>query len=658
MGTNTPTIVVIDDSSEVRSLVKTRLRLSGLITVVADGADGTEAIGLAYRHQPSLLLLDMSMPSMDGLDALPGILTVSPETRVVIYSGFEERGLADRARELGAAGFIEKSLPIERLPDELLALLPADAVPPTPPPRRGLSLVTTVSVADDETRATSDDQSVLDEHLERFREVFDEAAIGMATMTLTGTLVRANRALGTLMLCKHDELVGVDYATLTSGQGEQLDSALVDINERFVDLIHLEHKVAGSSEPRRVLATLAPVRDSRGQALYIFLQVQDITAQREAEDELRQSEERFRLLVETVRDYAIFMLDPGGHITSWNSGAQRSKGYSANEVIGQHFRIFYPPEQQAELHPEHELEVALREGSYAEEGWRVRKDGTRFWANVLITAVFDETGRHLGFAKVTRDTTERRAADQEREEAGTALAAANAGLEVLNLRLRQAADEQSQFLAVTAHELRTPAAVLSGSADTLSRHWGELTAAERQGLLDGMTSSAGRLRRLLNDLLTASRLEANSLRLQLVPTSLPALLTAAADTARTANPGAEIVLDVAPGTEVLADPDRLAQVIDNLIGNALWHGASPVTVSVGSGGGMAAIRVADSGEGVHPAVLPRLFERFATGDDPGGTGLGLFIVRELARAHGGDAVYEAGTVDAPAGAFVLSVPLA
>src|SRR5688500_4280143 len=129
---------------------------------------------------------------------------------------------------------------------------------------------------------------------------------------------------------------------------------------------------------------------------------------RAAKEDLRRSEEQFRLLVEGVGDYAIFMLDEGGHIVSWNLGAERAKGYKADEVLGRHFSIFYPQEAVNRGHPEYELRVAAAEGKYEEEGWRVRKDGTQFWANVLITALRDKTGRLVGFAKVTRDVNERK----------------------------------------------------------------------------------------------------------------------------------------------------------------------------------------------------------------------------------------------------------
>jgi hypothetical protein len=129
--------------------------------------------------------------------------------------------------------------------------------------------------------------------------------------------------------------------------------------------------------------------------------------------ELRQREERFRLLVESVRDYAIFMLDPEGIVLTWNAGAERFKGYRAEEIIGQHFSRFYPPEALARGLPQHELEVAKDTGVFEDEGWRLRKDGSRFWANVIITAVRNAAGQLLGFAKVTRDVTERRAHEEE-----------------------------------------------------------------------------------------------------------------------------------------------------------------------------------------------------------------------------------------------------
>ncbi len=646
-----PTIVIVDDAAEVRVLVMARLRLSGLFDVVGEGANGSDAVALAERHRPRLMLLDVSMPETDGLQALPRILEVSPDTRVVLYSGFEEQGLAEKAQELGAAAFIEKSAPVEALVDRLLDVAAPVAV-------RRTSALPARGEVDDPAMTAALDPGVLEEHLERFREVFEEAAIGMATMTLTGRVVRGNAALASLVQHPAADLVGMYYGDLTDGAADAVDSALADVRLRPVDVAHFEHGLAGATDQRRLKATLAPVRDSSGRALYLFLQVQDVTAERAMVEELRRSEERFRLLVEAVEDYAIFMLDQTGHVMSWNSGAQRSKGYTAGEIIGQHFGIFYPADVRARRHPEYELEVALREGHYEEEGWRLRKDGSRFWASVLITTVFNAAGEHIGFAKVTRDSTERRQLAQERERAVEALATANQELESLNGRLQQSAQDQSQFLAVTAHELRTPIGVLSGSVDMLSQHWSQLPDEDRSDLLDAMSASTGRLRRLLEDLLTASRLQASALEMRVEQVQVSAVVADAVATVQRTRPGAEILTEVPDEVAVSVDRDRLAQALDNLLSNALRHGRPPVRVSTAVHGGTVEIRVNDSGSGVVADIAPRLFERFATGRSKGGTGLGLFIVRELARAQGGDAFYEPPSANAPAGTFVISLPLA
>jgi PAS domain S-box-containing protein len=654
MSSEAATIVVVDDAPEVRALVKARLRLSGSFDVVGEGSDGSAAVALANQHHPEVMLLDVSMPGMDGLEALPKVLDASPDTKVVLYSGFEEHGLVEEAQRLGATAFVEKSERIESLVDRLQLVISAsrsdDGSDPESAPFRGLT--------PPENHRRHSDQAVLDEHLERFREVFDEAAIGMATITLAGRVVRANRALATLMARDAPEMVGMSYGELTNDSGELVTAALRDIRERPLDVVQLEHGVRGSRDHRLVRSTLAPVRDSQGRPLYVFLQVQDVTRERAALEELRQSEERFRLLVETVQDYAIFMLDPQGHIASWNAGAQRSKGYTADDIIGQHFRVFYPPHQQEIRHPEHELELALRDGRYEEEGWRVRKDGSQFWALVVITAVFNPAGEHIGFAKVTRDNSERRVLEQDREEAAMALAEANVELAALNERLQRAADEQAEFLAVTAHELRTPVSVLAGTAELLGRHWVELTDEERAEQLEAMETSTTRLRRLLADLLTASRLEASALELSTDDVPVSEIVHDAVSTVRRSTEGAEILVETLPDAVVHADGDRMSQAVDNLLINGLKHGRPPVRVGARVGDDQVEIRVSDAGDGVTEAMQSRLFDRFATGRRRGGTGLGLYIVRELARAQGGDAYYEPPTAEETSGVFVLRMPLA
>lgn len=636
-----PTVVLVDDSPDVRLYVRACLELSGRFAVVAEGGTGHDAVALAAAHQPDLMVLDVSMPEMDGLEALPRVCAASPGTRVVMFTGFEEEGLGARARELGAVALREKSMSAQRLADDLTAIMSA------PPP---------LAAPDHSTRSDrlTETSTVLDEHRERFREVFDEAAIGMGTMTLAGQLVRANRALASLVGRPMESLVGTDFhEVLPDDDGHPFAEALGTAIMSNADVVQFEHGLAAKPASARIRTTLAPIRDSHGAALYLFAQLQDVTEQRAAETALRQSEERFRLLVEAVTDYAIFMLDADGRVQSWNAGAQRMKGYTSEEIIGQHFRRFYPAEMQQLEHPEHELMLALRDGRYEEEGWRVRKDGGRFWANVVLTAIHDPQRGHIGYTKVTRDVTERRRMLIEQEAATAALARANKDLEAANVRLARIAEDQAQFLAATVHELRTPIAVLGGAADLL-RSEGQLQTRQRQDLLESVAANATRLRRLVDDLLMAARLDAHAVRLDLDSVALQPLLARAVAAANQRFGADDVHLDLPNGDLVaVADAERLDQILDNLINNALSHGRPPVHVSAAAVDGRIELRVTDSGEGVPDELRSRLFTRYASAAR-GGTGLGLYIVRELAQAQGGDAWYEEG----PPPTLAVSVPRA
>jgi PAS domain S-box-containing protein len=614
-------VVLVDDSADVRTLVRTKLRLSGKAVVEGEGADGADAIDLARRLQPDAMLLDVSMPGIDGLAALPQIIEVSPDTRIVMFSGFDEEPLALRALELGATSYLTKTSSLDAVVAELVhAVTGGD-----PEEERG---------GED---AEGEGRDTLDEQVERFQSVFEDAAIGMATMTLHGTIVRANDALCRILGLPATDLLGASYGECVSDTGA-LTEATHAIVDKGADVVTLEHPQLDDAYLR---TTLSVVRDQGGQPLYLFAQCQDVTAQRITELELRESEQRFRLMVDVVRDYAIFMLDTDGLITSWNLGAQRTKGWTADEIIGQHFRVFYPPEQQASRHPEHELEIAERESVYQEEGWRVRKDGSRFWAHVTITKIVDDEGRHIGFAKVTRDHTERMRMLEQQGQYASALAEANARLEQANAELAVAADEQARFLAVTAHELRSPVGVVSMSGKLLAENWDRLEHGERKELLSGMQSSAQQLQRLLGDLLTTARLQAASLELNLREHDLAEVLAPALQQLRRTHAGSTIEDGLPEGLRVVVDPDRLGQILNNLVGNAVVHGRDPIRVVAKQEGDHALLVVSDAGDGVPAELRDRLFERFATRTGGQGTGLGLHIVRELARAQGGDATYAA-----------------
>lgn len=345
-------------------------------------------------------------------------------------------------------------------------------------------------------------------------------------------------------------------------------------------------------------------------------------------------EETFRLLVEAVTDYAIFLLGPDGRIRTWNLGAQRIKGYTAEEVIGQHFSIFYTPEERELGRPERNLADAARQGRVEDEGWRVRKDGSRFWADVVITRLLDRSGRLYGFGKVTRDLTERREAEARERQ----LAAEQRAREASELALRA----RTRFLTIASHELKTPVASLQLSIEALIRaHRRGMLGEERlERSLARMASAGARLTTLVNELLDVSRLEASSVELDLQETDLTSLISEALEQFADTGHGDRLQLRAPARVLVSADPVRLEQVVTNLIDNALKYSPpdSMVDVEVAEADGGAVLRVTDQGIGMDPDASGWLFEPFGRGANTAhvqGIGLGLYISRQIVENHGG-----------------------
>lgn len=363
-----------------------------------------------------------------------------------------------------------------------------------------------------------------------------------------------------------------------------------------------------------------------------------------SEQALRASEEQFRLLVTSVRDYAIFMLDPEGHIVSWNTGAQLIKGYAAAEILGQHFSIFYPPADLAAGKPTRELEIAVREGVYQEEGWRVRKDGSLFWASVVITALFDADGTLQGFGKVTRDLTERKRADDAQQQLRaqelqlTRMELAREQAEA-NVRLRDA------FLSETAHELRTPVTAVLGFAELLQRRLdrAEFTPERVAKPVQAVILQAQRLNRLTTLLLDLPRLEQGKRVLARVPMELDHAVAQVAHELQLLSERHTIALDL-PTLPVIIEGDtlRVEQVIYNLVQNAIKYSpaGSSITVALCADGPDAVLTVRDAGMGIPAADLPHVFDRFYRATNSvsasiSGFGIGLSLVKEVVELHGG-----------------------
>jgi PAS domain S-box-containing protein len=379
------------------------------------------------------------------------------------------------------------------------------------------------------------------------------------------------------------------------------------------------------------------------------------TLQSGSRDPVRGAERLYQLLVSSVRDYAIFALDPTGHIISWNAGAQRIKGYEPSEIIGRHFSTFYPPEDVAAGKTTWELEVAAREGRFEDEGWRVRKDGTRFWASVVITALRGEDGKLVGFAKVTRDLTERRAAEQRAIEDARHVAEAEA-----------ANRAKSEFLATMSHELRTPLNAIGGYAELLTLGIAGPLSEDQRQYVDRIRRSQQQLLAIITDLLDFGRIEAGEVQFEIGPVPLPALIDAVMRTIEPQAKARALAIDRqgcgADGI-ALADGARVRQIVLNVLSNAVKFTApgGTITVTCSAVADRVELVVHDTGIGISADKLEAIFEPFVqlgrsltTGHE--GAGLGLAIGRDLARAMRGDL-----TVQSTLGAgsvFTLTLPRA
>ncbi|MBU1329640.1 MAG: PAS domain S-box protein [Gammaproteobacteria bacterium] len=363
----------------------------------------------------------------------------------------------------------------------------------------------------------------------------------------------------------------------------------------------------------------APGADEIGQLAASLEEAGQLLAERERA--LRDNEERLRLIIDGVKEYGIFGLDPSGHVTSWNTGAERIKGYREADILGRHFSLFYPP-QARDTAPQHALQVATREGRYEEEAWRQRRDGSLFWANVVITAQRDASGTLRGFSKITRDITDRRNAE--------------AALRTAREEAENASRAKSEFLSRMSHELRTPLNSILGFAQLLEMDKG--TPAQ-QAQVRHILRAGRHLLGLINEVLDIARIESGRLALSPEPLALRPLLQevslllspqAAAADIRLHLPG-----DLPATLNVQADRQRLVQVLLNLLSNAIKynHRGGQVEVQVEADARKVALSVIDNGPGIALEDQQRLFTPFerlgAATSEVEGTGLGLALSKSL-----------------------------
>jgi PAS domain S-box-containing protein len=387
------------------------------------------------------------------------------------------------------------------------------------------------------------------------------------------------------------------------------------------------------------LVVVDPIR--RDNRLIGFAKVtRDLTEQRKAQQAVLETERRFRLLVQGVSDYAIYMLSPEGHVTNWNFGAERIKGYSADEIVGEHFSRFYTPEDVEKGLPFAALEKARSDGRYESEGWRMRKDGTKFWASAVIDAIRDENGALIGFAKITRDLTERRETQLQLEQSRE------------QLFQSQKMEAVGQMTGGLAHDFNNLLTGITGSLELMRTRLAQGRINELERYITAALGAAFRAANLTHRLLAFARRQT----LDPKPTDANRLITSMSEfVQRTIGPA--ITLEIAGGVglwPVFCDANQLENAILNLCINArdampdggrltiettnAWIDETSASQRDMQPGQYVAVCVTDTGIGMSPEVIARAFDPFFTTKPIGqGTGLGLSMIYGFARQSGGQA---------------------
>lgn len=366
----------------------------------------------------------------------------------------------------------------------------------------------------------------------------------------------------------------------------------------------------------------------------------DLTERRDNEESLRESEERYRSLVEQVTDYGIFLMDEKGRIISWNEGARKMKGYEADEIIGKYFSIFYLEEDIRNGKPSQELKTALSEGKYEEEGWRLRKDGNRFWASVVITPVYNKERLHIGFSKVTRDLTERKAAEKAQQQSYEQYRQLAHELKKTNTELVYANRELEQYTSIVSHDLQEPVRTIKSFLQLIDMKLEEEQYAGLKAYINKSITAANRMRELIQSLLHYSQLG----KVEFVEKTIAVddLIQRALQNIKTSteHAGAEITIDNQV-LEVTGDDVQLVQLFQNLLSNAVkfTDNTDPkIRIEGKNENGKACFAISDNGIGIAEKDINKVFEIFKklnTQKEYPGTGIGLAICKKIIDRHKG-----------------------
>jgi PAS domain S-box-containing protein len=463
----------------------------------------------------------------------------------------------------------------------------------------------------------------------RYRGLLEAAPDAMVVVNQDGEIVLLNVQAEKQFGYKRDELLGQQVKNIIpDGFAERLiadgtRTAAEALAQQIGTGIELAgRRKDGSEFPIEIM--LSPLENLEG--ILVTAAIRDITERKRVEETLRQSEERSRLIVSNAKDYAILMLDPDGNIVNWNEGAERMKGYRAEEIIGQHFSRFYSAEDISNGIPALELGEAARVGRCENEGWRLRKDGSRLFASVAITALRDEKGMLRGFGKITRDITERKKSEEH--------------LVKTMQELRQSNDELQQFAYVASHDLQEPLRMVASYTQLLAKRYRGQLDADADEFIDFAVDGCNRMQGLIQDLLAYSRSGSSSKAVRKI-SSESALSEALRNLHATIEEsGAIVTHDALPS--IITDDTQLALVFQNLVGNGIkYRGVEVPRVHITAtknGGKEWIFSVRDNGLGIEPQYFERifiLFQRLHGRQEFKGTGIGLAICKKIVERLGG-----------------------
>jgi two-component system, NtrC family, sensor kinase len=687
------TVLIVDDQPETLSALRRLLRQESYQLVTCDSAD--KALNWAAENRVDLLIADERMPDMRGSDLLERVREASPETIRVILTGYPGSSTVAHGLTRSVDWLISKPWN-----DDALKLTIRQLLEDREQTKRRRA-------ASEAARDSSPD------------DFCEQVSVPLCSVDPQGRILWANRAELELLGYPREEYVGrfirdvhadprtaedflkrlADGETLRQFEARlrrrdgTVREVLIDANVQWEDRRFVRarcvtrdntaHKASDDTLRRDREELETEIRD-RTRALQGANDelLREISERKRAEDTQRLSEMRFRLLVEGVKDYAILMLSPDGVVVSWNVGAERIHGYTAEEILGRTFSMFHSPEDLEAGKPGRLLKAAAEDGRVEDEGWRLRKDGSKFWSNVVITALREAGGRLVGFAKITRDMTERRRADEEK---------ARLSAQMLQGQKLQAI---GQLSAGIAHEINNPVGYILSNLNTLGEYCQDLrrllriAAAAAEGWEKGAdpSDSLREFRRIaedvhaehliadLGDVVSDCKLGGEKIRDivrslrefshvdegELRPTDLNKCLDDALRICWN-----ELKYKAEVRKEYQADlplvpcyPQRLGQVFINLLVNAgqAIEKRGQVLLSTRVEGDSAVIRVRDTGRGISPEHRSKLFEPFFTTKDVGaGTGLGLHVAYKIVTAHRGkidiDSVVGQGTE------FIVRLPL-